>query len=99
MPASYPRANHYDYHERQLANLLWQLLKGFLDHSWSTCGMTGQELTECLRQLKPKLKVIISSRYSCNLINSKGHADPTMRFLPKTYQTNVLARMLRELFG
>jgi hypothetical protein len=77
------------------------LLKGFLDYSWATCGMTGQELTECLRQLKPKLKVIISSRYSCNLINSKGHADPTCAFYQRLirpmYWRGCCASYLAEL--
>ena len=59
-------------------------------------GVNGLELVETLRQLKPKLKAIISSGYSLNLVQPEGEADPTIRFLPKPYQPLKLAQMLRE---
>jgi PAS domain S-box-containing protein len=62
-------------------------------------GMTGLELAERLRSLKPRLKVIISSGYSLELVHPGGELDRSIRFLPKPYQPEALAKMIREMLG
>jgi PAS domain S-box-containing protein len=78
----------------------WERLGGAVDLIFADMvmpgGMTGLEVVERLRPLKPKLKAIISSGYSLDLARPDGKADPTIRFLPKPYQPSALARLLRE---
>lgn len=61
-------------------------------------GMTGLDVVEKLRSLKPGLKAIISSGYSLDLAHPDGKPDPTIRFLPKPYPPSALARLLRDCF-
>jgi len=56
--------------------------------------MTGIDLVTELRKRKPGLKVIITSGYSEDLV---GHGfDVNTRFLPKPYQTEAVAQLIRK---
>ncbi len=56
--------------------------------------MTGIDLVGELRKRKPGLKVIITSGYSEDLV---GHDfDANTRFLPKPYQTEAVAQLIRK---
>jgi CheY-like chemotaxis protein len=56
--------------------------------------MTGIDLVNELRKRKPGLKVIITSGYSEDLV---GHDfDANTRFLPKPYQTDAVAQLIRR---
>ncbi|MBI5386677.1 MAG: PAS domain S-box protein [Verrucomicrobia bacterium] len=59
-------------------------------------GMTGLELADHLRSLKPDLKVVISSGYSADLAHLEQRALEGMRLLPKPYSSGDLARTMRE---
>lgn len=87
----------------QEALRLWEQHGGVLDLVFTDMvmpnGMNGLELVEALRQLNPKLKAIISSGYSLNLVHPEGETDSSIRFLPKPYQPVKLAQMLRESFS
>jgi CheY-like chemotaxis protein len=57
--------------------------------------MTGIDLIKELRVRKPGLKVIITSGYSEELIGHEfNHADT--RFLPKPYETEMVAHLIRK---
>jgi two-component system, cell cycle sensor histidine kinase and response regulator CckA len=79
---------------------LWEQHNGFIDLLFTDMvmpgGLTGLDVVERLRQLKPKLKVIVSSGYSLDLVHPDGKADASIRFLPKPYPPVALTRMLRE---
>jgi CheY-like chemotaxis protein len=59
-------------------------------------GLTGRELAERLRGLKPNLRVIYTSGYSTEWAHAGGAASPGMRFLGKPYQMAELAKVVRE---
>ena len=58
-------------------------------------GMTGLELTEQLRVLKPGLKAIISSGYSTEITQLGQLNKAGIVYLPKPYQAKVLAEVVR----
>ncbi len=58
-------------------------------------GMTGHELATELKQRKAGLKVIFASGYSSELVGREYGPDD-MLFLPKPYQPQQLARMVRK---
>ena len=59
-------------------------------------GLTGRELAERLRGLKPNLRVIYTSGYSAEWAHAGGATPPGMRFLGKPYQMAELAKVVRE---
>ena len=59
-------------------------------------GFTGLELAQRLRQSKPALKVLISSRYSPDLLDREGRLPAGMRFLAKPYDPKSLGRTVRD---
>ena len=78
---------------------LWQELGGRVDLLLTDMvmpeGMTGLELSEHLRGLKPELKVIISSGYSKDILRLGGITQAGVRYLPKPYTTRTLAETIR----
>ena len=60
-------------------------------------GMTGLDLAERLRQLKPDLKIIVSSGYSVDLLHQGAGKRAGVRFLAKPYQPTELARTIRAV--
>ena len=59
-------------------------------------GMTGLELAERLRALKPGLKVIIASGYSAEMVQAGVPVEAGVIYLPKPYATKALADTLRD---
>jgi signal transduction histidine kinase len=59
-------------------------------------GMTGLELAERLRQLKPGLKVILSTGYSHDMARLNALKDRGMVLLTKPYEVRTLATTVRE---
>jgi CheY-like chemotaxis protein len=58
--------------------------------------MTGLELAEGLRAVKPDLKVIISSGYSAEIVHTGAPSEPGIAYLPKPFSVATLATILRE---
>jgi two-component system, cell cycle sensor histidine kinase and response regulator CckA len=61
-------------------------------------GITGLELCERLRAVKPGLKTIVSSGYSSEMAQSGAPTAPGVVFLPKPYDVGQLDRTIRECF-
>jgi PAS domain S-box-containing protein len=59
-------------------------------------GMSGLDLAEQLRKIKPELKVIISSGYSSSLAQLGVRNKAGMVFLPKPYNSEDLAQTVRN---
>jgi len=59
-------------------------------------GMTGGELVAELKNRKPKLNVIFTSGYSAELIG-KDIGQTGTNFLPKPYQPQQVAQMIRRI--
>ena len=59
-------------------------------------GMTGIQLAGHLRDLKPDLKVIISSGYSAEIARTGVITQEGFRYLPKPYPAQVLADLIRS---
>jgi len=59
-------------------------------------GMTGLELTEHLRELKPDLRVIISSGYTAEMVRAGVPDKPGIIYLPKPYDLVKLAEAVRK---
>jgi PAS domain S-box-containing protein len=59
-------------------------------------GMSGKQLADALRQIKPDLKVLFTSGYAEKAIVHQGRLDPGVRLLSKPYRRAELARMVRQ---
>jgi PAS domain S-box-containing protein len=59
-------------------------------------GLSGIELAKKLRQSKPALKILMTTGYSADLVNSGGLSDKTIKLLPKPYTPANLAQTLRH---
>ena len=59
-------------------------------------GISGLELIARLRQSAPRLKAILSSGYSQELMR-RGQAHARVRFLNKPYQPAALAKAVRDV--
>jgi two-component system, cell cycle sensor histidine kinase and response regulator CckA len=59
-------------------------------------GIKGNVLAERLKALKPDLKVIFSSGYSCDFATGAAPLDERFSFLEKPYRPEVLVRAVRE---
>ncbi|HEX7046581.1 MAG TPA: PAS domain S-box protein [Gammaproteobacteria bacterium] len=60
-------------------------------------GMTGRELAEMAKRLRPKLKVLYTSGYTENAIVHQGRLDRGVHLLQKPYQRAELAKKLRNV--
>jgi signal transduction histidine kinase/CheY-like chemotaxis protein len=58
-------------------------------------GMTGGELGKRLQLEKPSLKVIYTSGYSAEALGAEFQLDSNLVFLPKPYQPQKLAELIR----
>jgi PAS domain S-box-containing protein len=61
-------------------------------------GMSGSDVAVELKKRKPGLKVIFTSGYSSELVG-KDFGQGNTAFLPKPYQPQQVARMVRDAFG
>lgn len=62
-------------------------------------GMNGRELAEQARQMKPDLKVLVTSGYPRETISQKGVLADDIEFISKPYEHTELIRRIRELLG
>ncbi len=58
-------------------------------------GMTGRELGDELKKMKPDLKIIYTSGYSSEFVGKDMGHDRTA-FLPKPYRPPQLALIVRQ---
>lgn len=59
-------------------------------------GISGSELAEQARQLRPGLRVLFTSGYTRDAIVHHGRLDPGVRLLNKPYRRVELARQVRD---
>jgi PAS domain S-box-containing protein len=97
------RSLGYEVHEArtgQEAIDLWQRLGNKIDLLLTDMlmpeGITGLELSERLRAMNPKLKVIISSGYSAEIAQAGVPTRAGILYLPKPYPTEALADAVRK---
>ena len=84
----------------QEAVALWQTHRHQVDLLLSDMvmlgGITGLELAERLRGLKPELAAIITSGYSAEIVQSRVPNKAGVVYLPKPYETKTLAKVIRQ---
>ena len=82
------------------AMILWQIHGSQVDLLFTDMvmpeGMTGLELVEQLRSLKPGLKAIISSGYSMEMAQTRAPNKEGFVYLPKPFNTEALAKAVRD---
>jgi CheY-like chemotaxis protein len=80
---------------------VWEQHNGQVDLLFSDMvmpgGISGLELAGRLRELRPGLKVIVSSGYSIELARSGGAGLDDVRFIPKPWQPSELLGAVREV--
>ncbi|WKA25796.1 CHASE3 domain-containing protein [Bradyrhizobium roseum] len=59
-------------------------------------GMSGRDLAEKVRKLRPGIKVLYTSGYTDNAIAHQGRLDPGVLLLTKPYRKSQLATMIRR---
>jgi two-component system, cell cycle sensor histidine kinase and response regulator CckA len=62
-------------------------------------GLDGQALSEQLRESRPKLKVILMSGYSEDVIASRGALASNLVYIQKPFSPNDLAAKVREVLA
>ena len=60
-------------------------------------GMSGRELGDAARQLRPQLKILYTSGYSEQAIVHQGRLDPGVTLLSKPYRRADLAQKIRDV--
>ncbi len=59
-------------------------------------GMTGRQLADAARALRPRLKVLFTTGYARNAIVHHGRLDPGVDLLPKPFTYSELAARVRD---
>jgi two-component system cell cycle sensor histidine kinase/response regulator CckA len=59
--------------------------------------MSGHDLAEKLKELRPSLRVLYMSGYPENVIAHQGTLDPGVSFLPKPFSEEAMATRVREV--
>jgi two-component system, cell cycle sensor histidine kinase and response regulator CckA len=59
--------------------------------------MSGPDLIQWLRKLRPSLKVLFMSGYSEDAVEHHGRLDPDVALLEKPFTTDTLVRRVREI--
>ena len=62
-------------------------------------GMSGIELVDRARVIRPGLRILLSSAYSFEAVRQQGRIDASVRLLNKPYGKALLARTLAEVIG
>ena len=60
-------------------------------------GMTGAELAERARALRPGLKILFTTGYARDAIVHQGRLDPGIELLSKPFTYTELAARIRDL--
>jgi CheY-like chemotaxis protein len=60
-------------------------------------GMSGKDLSERARALKPDLKILYTSGYTRDGFLRDGKLDPGIALLPKPFTLQDLASRLRDI--
>ena len=60
-------------------------------------GMSGRELGDAARQLRPNIKILYTSGYSEQAIVHQGRLDPGVKLLSKPYRRSDLAQKIRSV--
>jgi PAS domain S-box-containing protein len=60
-------------------------------------GMSGKELSDAARLLRPGLKILYTSGYTRNAIVHGGRLDPGVELLPKPFSFRELSERVRDL--
>jgi DNA-binding NtrC family response regulator len=61
--------------------------------------MAGSELAQCLRMLRPEVKVLYISGYRANDLVMEEIGDSSADFLPKPFPPDLLLEKVRRLTG
>jgi DNA-binding response OmpR family regulator len=61
--------------------------------------MSGRELAERLRSIRPESRVLYTSGYTDEVMILHGLSGPGTAFLPKPYDPPALLRRVREVLG
>ncbi len=59
--------------------------------------MSGRELSEHIRQIKPDLRCLFTSGYTANVIAHRGVLDEGVHFIQKPFLIKDLAAKVREV--
>ncbi len=62
-------------------------------------GMTGRELANRLKLIRPHVQVLYTSGYTANVIAHQGVLDPGVEYLPKPFTPVQLVTKLRKILG
>jgi CheY-like chemotaxis protein len=62
-------------------------------------GMSGPELAERLRRLRPEIRILYMSGYSGDAIARRGVREPGVAYLPKPFSAADLSGKVREVLG
>jgi two-component system cell cycle sensor histidine kinase/response regulator CckA len=60
-------------------------------------GMNGKELSERLKALRPKLKVLFTSGYTSEIIARRGVLDYGLAYIAKPFSPDKLAAKVRAV--
>jgi hypothetical protein len=61
--------------------------------------MSGKELADRLKQLRPEIKVLYMSGYAADVISSRGSLDSGEDFIAKPFALDSLLTKVREVLG
>jgi len=62
-------------------------------------GMTGKQLADRLKVVRPEIKVLFTSGYPRDVIADRGVVDRDVAYLAKPYSPDELAAKVREVLG
>ncbi|MBZ5625711.1 MAG: response regulator, partial [Acidobacteriia bacterium] len=61
--------------------------------------ISGKDLSERMKELRPSLKVLFTSGYTTDVINPTGVLEPGVDYLPKPFSRDGLAAKVREVLA
>lgn len=62
-------------------------------------GLSGDRVAQKLREIKPEIKILYSSGYTRDYLESKVFKDKIQHFIPKPFHLNQLSEKLDHLMG
>jgi PAS domain S-box-containing protein len=62
-------------------------------------GMNGKDLSDRLRRLRPKLKVLFTSGYTAEVVGRRGVTEQDLAYLPKPVSPEALVAKVRDVLG